>query len=79
MDLAPGGAAFAGGGGMWRAAAQASARMSSVPQIQAACSWVISSGAAERKIGPVEGPAPVMADFASFRAVSDPGHRHAYE
>src|SRR6266568_4404591 len=61
-----------------RAAARARARMSSVPQIQAACSCVISSGAAERKIGPVDGPAPVMADFASFREVSDPVHRQAY-
>jgi len=60
-----------------RQAARARARMSSVPQIQAACSWAISSGVAERKIGPVDGPAPVMADFASFRAVSDPAHRQA--
>src|SRR6266536_2197271 len=58
----------------WRAAARARLRMSSVPQIQAACSAVISSGACERMIGPVDGPAPVMADFASFSEVSDPVH-----
>src|SRR6266545_2729799 len=64
-------------GAAWRAAARARARVSSVPQIQAACSWLIRAGACERKIGPEDGPAPVMTDFASFRAVSDPLHRQA--
>ena len=39
-------------GAAWRAAARASARHSSVPHIQAACSAAISAGLAERKIGP---------------------------
>ena len=30
---------------------------------------------ADRSIGPVDGPAPLMADLASFRAVSEPIHR----
>jgi hypothetical protein len=28
-----------------------------------------------QRIGPVDGPAPLMADLASFRAVSEPIHR----
>ncbi len=64
-------------GAALRAAARARARVSSVPQIQAACSAATRAGLAERKIGPVEGPAPVMADLASFRDVSDPAHRQA--
>ena len=39
--------------------------------IQAACSWATPSGVAERRPAPVPGPAPLMADFASRRAVSD--------
>src|SRR5258708_9775 len=64
-------------GAAFRAALRARARVSSVPQIQAACSAVTRAGLFERKIGPADGPAPVIADFASFRAVSDPGHRQA--
>src|SRR5260221_4197487 len=64
-------------GAAFRAAARARARHSSVPQIQAACSWAISAGLAERKIRPADGPAPVIADLACFREVSDPGHRQA--
>ena len=44
--------------------------------IHAACSWRIMSGVRDRKIGPVEGPAPRMADLAPRSAVSDPSHRH---
>ena len=33
-------------------------------------------GQCDRKIGPVEGPAPQMADLASRSAVSDPSHYH---
>ena len=29
----------------------------------------------ERSMGPVDGPAPVIADLASFRVVSEPIHR----
>jgi len=61
-----------------RAAERARARHSPVPQTQAACSWSTRSGLFERKIGPEDGPAPVIADLASFRDVSGPGHRHAY-
>ena len=32
-------------------------------------------GGADRSIGPVDGPAPLIADLASFRQVSDPIHR----
>ena len=32
-------------------------------------------GEADRSIGPVDGPAPLIADLASFKAVSDPIHR----
>jgi len=35
------------------------------------------AGDAERSIGPVDGPAPLMADLASFRQVSDPIHRQS--
>src|ERR1017187_7969581 len=66
----PAGAAF-------RAAARARARTSPVPQIRAACSWSISWGVGERKIGPADGRALVMAVLAFFRAVSDPVHRQA--
>ena len=58
------------------AAARAAARASSAAVIQAACSWRIMSGVCDRKIGPVEGPAPRMADLASRSAVSGPFHRH---
>ena len=47
----------------------------SVPVIQAACSWAIRAGDAERNIAPVDGPAPLIADLASFSEVSDPIHR----
>src|SRR5439155_3159784 len=57
------------------AAARAVARASSTAVTQAACSWVTRAGDAERSIGPVDGPAPLMADLASFRAVSEPIHR----
>ena len=30
----------------------------------------------DRRIGPVDGPAPLMADLASFSRVSEPIHRH---
>src|SRR6266566_209396 len=56
-------------------AARAVARVSSVAVTQAACSWAIRAGEAERSIGPVDGPAPLIADCASFRQVSDPIHR----
>ena len=52
-----------------RAAARAAARTSSQAVTQAACSWRIMSGVRDRKIGPVEGPAPRMADLASRSAV----------
>ena len=57
------------------AAARARARASSTAVTQAACSWRTRAGDAERSIGPVDGPAPVMADLASFRQVSEPIHR----
>src|SRR5260370_21515960 len=57
------------------AAARAAARASSVAVTQAACSWAIRAGDCERSIGPVDGPAPLIADLASFRQVSDPIHR----
>ena len=76
LDLASGEAALAGGGGLAGGGAGQGA-----DELGAAdpggVLGAISSGVAERKIGPVEGPAPVMADFASFRAVSDPVHRQA--
>src|SRR5664280_3440080 len=55
-----------------RAAARVRAWTSSVAHIQAACSWAINSGVVERRIAPVEGPAPWMRDLASRRAVSLP-------
>ena len=58
------------------AAWRATARTSSQAVIQAACSCRIMSGQCDRKIGPVEGPAPRIADLASRSAVSDPSHRH---
>src|SRR5436305_11739038 len=60
------------------AATRPTARTSSVAVIQAACSCLIRAGDCDRKIGPLEGPAPVMEDLASLRAVSDPSHRHRY-
>lgn len=65
----------------WKGAAMAAAQRvaawtSSVATIHAACSWRISSGVVERRIAPVPGPAPWMADLASRRAVSEPSHRH---
>ena len=57
------------------AAARAVARASSMAVTQAACSWAIRAGDADRSIGPVDGPAPLIADLASFREVSDPIHR----
>src|SRR6266567_3692779 len=59
-----------------RAAARPAARVSSTAVTQAACSWRTRSGDCERNIGPVEGPAPRIADLASRSAVSDPSHRH---
>ena len=57
------------------AAARAAARASSTAVTQAACSWATRAGDCERSIGPVDGPAPLIADLASFREVSDPIHR----
>src|SRR6516165_53022 len=56
------------------AAARARARASSTAVTQAACSWAIRAGEQERSIGPVDGPAPLIADLASFRQVSEPIH-----
>ena len=53
------------------AAARAVARASSTAITQAACSWRTRGGEPKRSIGPVDGPAPLMADLASFRQVSD--------
>src|ERR1700746_2452941 len=49
------------------AAARGAARASSVAVTQAACSCAIRAGEADRSIGPVDGPAPLIADLASFR------------
>jgi hypothetical protein len=57
------------------AAAPARAQASSMAVTQAACSWATRAGEQERSIGPVDGPAPVMADVASFRQISEPIHR----
>jgi hypothetical protein len=57
------------------AAARVVARVSSVAVTQAACSWATWSGEAEGSIAPVEDPAPLMVDLASFRAVSEPIQR----
>ena len=57
------------------AAARAVARASSTAVTQAACSWATRAGDPERSIAPVDGPAPLIADLASFSAVSDPIHR----
>src|ERR1019366_2143346 len=57
------------------AAARAVARTSSAAVTQAACSWATRAGEPERSIGPVDGPAPLIADLDSFRQVSDPIHR----
>jgi hypothetical protein len=50
------------------------ARASSTAVTQAACSWAARAGEQERSIGPVDGPAPLIADLASFRQVSEPIH-----
>jgi hypothetical protein len=52
-----------------------SARASPVAVTQTACSWATRSGDRERSIAPVDGPAPLIADLASFSDVSDPIHR----
>ena len=57
------------------AAARASARVGSTAVTQAACSWATRAGDPDRSIGPVDGPAPLMADLASFSEVSEPIHR----
>ena len=57
------------------AAARAAARASSMAVTQAACSWATRAGDCDRSIGPVDGPAPLIADLASFRQVSEPIHR----
>ena len=73
---APGGGRFhERAGTATAAAARAVARASSTAVTQAACSWVIRAGDCERSIGPVEGPAPLIADLASLRQVSEPAHR----
>ena len=61
-------------GTAFAAAARAVARASSTEITQAACSWRIRAGDCDRRIGPVDGPAPLIADLASFSAVSDPIH-----
>lgn len=48
---------------------------SSTAVTEATCSWVIFAGDAERSIGLVDGPAPLMADLASVGAVFEPIHR----
>src|ERR1019366_4011103 len=53
------------------AAARAVARTSSAAVTQAACSRPTRAGEPERSIGPVDGPAPLIADLDSFRQVSD--------
>ena len=58
------------------AAERVAARTSWCRRHQAARSWRISSGLAERRIAPVPGPASWMADMASRSAVSEPSHRH---
>ena len=63
-------------GGAMAAAVRVAAWTSSVPTIQAACSWRISSGWCERRIAPVPGPASWMVDLASRSAVSEPSHLH---
>ena len=60
------------------AAARAVARASSTEITQAACSWATRAGDWDRSIGPVDGPAPVIADLASFSVVSEPTHRQWY-
>jgi hypothetical protein len=55
------------------AAASAAARAGSTAMIQAACSW--ATRRPDRSIGPVDGPASLIADLASFRQVSDRIHR----
>ena len=57
------------------AASRAMARASSVEMTQAACSWAIRAGDAERSIGPADGPDSRIADLASFSGVSEPSHR----
>src|ERR1019366_7314560 len=56
------------------AAARAVARTSSAAVTPAACSWPTRAGERERSIGPVDGPAPLIADLDSFGQVSDPIH-----
>src|SRR5215831_19788391 len=53
------------------AAARAVARASSTAVTQAACSWAARAGDCDRSIGPVDGPAPLIADLASFSRVSE--------
>jgi hypothetical protein len=55
------------------AAVRAAARASSTAVTQAACSWATRAGECERNISPVDGPAPLIADLATFRQVSEPG------
>src|SRR6516165_9558728 len=62
-------------GAAMAAAPRAAARASSTAITQAACSWRTRGGEPERSIGPVDGPAPLTADLASFRQVSEPVHR----
>src|SRR6266542_1066538 len=57
------------------AAARATARVSSTAVVHAGCSWAIRAGEAERRIAPVDGPAPLMVDLASLSVVSEPIHR----
>ena len=66
---------FANGAAM-AAAERVAARTSSVPTIQAACSWRISSGWPSAGSPRCPGPASWMADLASRSAVSEPSHRH---
>ena len=57
------------------AAARAVARASSTAITRAACSWRAWAGEPGRSTGPVDGPAPLIADLASFRQVPEPVHR----
>ena len=72
----PGEAALAGGGGLAGGGAGQGA-----DELGAAdpggVLLIDQLGVFERRIGPAEGPAPAMADLASFSAVSDPVHRQA--
>ena len=54
--------------------AWARTRLVALSQAQNSCR--IIAGVVERRIGPAEGPAPVMVDLFSLIVVSEPVHRH---